>query len=235
MLGRRLQLLLPDYHLSGKSEEAVKVGAGMIATLAALVLGLLVGSAKSNLDNTNNAVTQSAAKVILLDRTLLPYGPEAKGVREQLRATVVAGIAIMWPEERTHRSGLQAFEHDNRMELVQARLNELQPKGELQQTQRSQALQLVGDLLQARWLLIEQAQSPLPIPFLVVLLFWVAMLYTSYGLLAPRNPTVVVVQLVGAMSISAAIFLIVEMNHPLDGMIKVSSAPMVKALEFLGK
>jgi hypothetical protein len=235
LLGRVLQRLLPDHHMTGKSEDAVKVGAATIATMAALVLGLLVGSAKSNLDAANSAVTLGSAKIILLDRTLAHYGPETQPVREQLRATVVAGIAMMWPEERGRQSGLQAFEGANNMERVLARLNELKPKDELQQAQRSQAVQLASDLLLVRWQLIEQEAAPLPMPFLVVLLFWVAMLYTSYGLLAPRNATVAVVQFIGALSVAGAIFLILEMNRPLDGIIKVSSAPMVKALQFLDK
>lgn len=235
MVGRLLQRLLPDHHLSGKSEDAVKVGAATIATLAALVLGLLVGSAKSNLDAANSAVTQGATKLILLDHTLARYGPETKPVRDQLRDTVKAGIALMWPEEKNRISGLAAFEHTRNMEEVLARITALKPKDDAQQAQRAQALQYAGDLLQTRWQIIEQEQAPLPMPFLVVLLFWVSMLYASYGLLAPRNLTVAIVQLIGAMSLSGAIFLILEMNRPLDGMIKVSSAPMIKALEFIDK
>jgi len=235
MLGRGLQSLLPDHHLSGKSEDAVKVGAATIATLAALVLGLLVGSAKSNLDAANSAITQSAAKLILLDHVLKRYSPEAQPVRDQLRATVKAGIAMMWPEEKSRISGLVTFEHTNNIEEVVARITALKPKDDVQQAQRAQALQYATDLLQTRWLVIEQEQAPLPVPFLVVLLFWVSMLYASYGLLAPRNLTVAVVQFIGAISLSGAIFLILEMNRPLDGMIKVSSAPMLKALEFIDK
>src|SRR5574338_152589 len=235
LVGRVLQGLLPGHHLSGKSEDAVKVGAGVIATLSALVLGLLVGSAKSQLDTANSAIVQSSAKLIVLDRALARYGPEAQGIRDQLRSSIVAGMAMIWPEEKTKVSGLKAFEHANSMELVQARLNELKPKDELQQLQRSQALQLAGDLLLTRWMVIEQEQAALPLPFLVVLLFWLTLLHASYGLLAPRNLTVLAIQFFGALSMSGAIFLILEMNRPLDGMIKVSSAPMLKALEFIDK
>jgi len=97
------------------------------------------------------------------------------------------------------------------------------------------AQQICGDLRQTRWLLVEQTQSPIPIPFLVVLLFWLTVLHVSFGMLAPRNATVVAVLLICALSVSGAIFMILEMSHPLDGMIKVSSAPMRKALEHLGQ
>ena len=90
-------------------------------------------------------------------------------------------------------------------------------------------------MLYARWLLIEQAQSTLPFVFLVVVLFWLTMLHVGFGLFAARNATVITVLLISALSVSGAIFLILEMNRPLDGMIKVSSAPLHKALEHLGR
>ena len=112
---------------------------------------------------------------------------------------------------------------------------QLTPATDAQRQLLSQAEQISNDILQARWLLIEQAQSALPVPFLVVLLFWLTMLHLSFGLFAPRNPTVITVLLISALSVSGAIFIILEMNHPLSGMIKVSSAPMRKALEHLGQ
>jgi len=235
LLGLLLQGLLPENHLRDTSKDTVKVAAGMIATLSALVLGLLVGSAKSSFDATNTAVIQNGAKIILLDRALAAYGPETKDAREQLRNAVVAGIEMFWPEEKNVGSGMTGFERANAMEMIQAKLRELTPATDAQRKLQSQAEQLSSDMLQARWLLIEQAQSVLPLPFLVVLLFWLTMLHLTFGLFAPRNGTVITVLLVSALSVSGAIFIILEMNHPLQGMIKVSSAPMRKALEHLGQ
>jgi Protein of unknown function (DUF4239) len=235
LLGLSLQGLLPERHLRDTSKDTVKVAAGMIATLSALVLGLLVGSAKSSFDTTNNAIIQNSAKIILLDRVLAAYGPETKDAREQLRRAAVAGIEMFWPEEKKEGSGMTGFERANAMEMIQAKLRQLTPATDAQRKLQSQADQISGDLLQARWLLIEQAQSALPLPFLVVLLFWLTMLHLSFGLFAPRNWTVFTVLLISALSVSGAIFIILEMNHPLQGMIKVSSAPMRKALEHLGQ
>ena len=172
MLGLFLQGLLPEHHLRDNSKDTVKVVAAMIATLSALVLGLLVGSAKSSFDATNTAVIENGAKVILLDRALAAYGPETKDVRELLRRTVAAGIEMFWPEESKVGSGMTAFERANAMEMIQAKLRELTPATDSQRKLQSQAEQISGDMLQARWLLIEQAQSALPVVFLVVLLFW---------------------------------------------------------------
>jgi len=235
LLGLFLQGLLPEHHLRDSYKDTVKVVAGTIATLSALVLGLLVGSAKSSFDATNTAITQNGAKIILLDRALAAYGPETKEVREQLRPAVAAGIEMFWPEEKNVRSGMTAFERANAMEMIQAKLRALTPTTDAQRQLLSQAEQIGNDMLQARWLLIEQAQSALPVPFLVVLLFWLSMLHLSFGLFAPRNATTITVLLISALSVSGAIFIILEMNHPLQGMIKVSSAPMRKALEHLGQ
>jgi len=235
LLGLFLQRLLPSHHLGKDSHEIVKLGAGMIATLTALVLGLLVSSAKGTFDTTTSGIVQSGAKIIFLDRTLSAYGPETKASREQLRRTVAAGIETIWPAEKTGVSGLSVFERARGMELVQEKLRELTPNNDAQRQLLSLAQQLVGDLAQTRWLLIEQMQNELPMPFLVVLVFWLTMLFASFGLFAPRNRTVITVLLICACSVSAAIFLVLEMNQPLEGYIRVSSAPMLKALEHLGR
>jgi len=235
LLGLWLRTLLPEHHLRDESKDAVKVGAGIIATMAALVLGLLISSAKSSFDATGVLVTQGSAKIVLLDRVLAQYGPETKEAREQLRSFVTAGIEMIWPEEKSELSGLTAFERAKGIEFLQEKLRELTPRNDTQRLLLSQAQQISGDLLYFRWLSIEQAQSELPMPFFVVLLFWLTMLYVSFGLFAPRNATVITALFLGAVSVSAAIFLILEMNRPLAGMIKVSSGPLRKALEHLGQ
>ena len=236
LVGLLLSNLLPEHHLRDNSKDTVKVVAGMIATVAAMVLGLLVGSAKNSFDAMNTELTQSSTKVILLDRVLAAYGPETKDARERLRSGVATVITKIWPEEKTEEAaGLANLERSNQLELLQAKLRQLTPATDLQRQLLAQAQQISSDIAQSRWLVIEQAQSALPMPFLVVLLFWLTMLHMSFGLFAARNATVITVLLISALSVSGAIFIILEMSHPLQGMIKVSSAPMRKALEHLGQ
>ena len=234
LLGLWLQNLLPGHHLTNDSRETVKLAAGMIATLAALVLGLLVSSAKGNFDTMSAEITQGAAKIVYLDRLLADYGPETRAVREMLQRNVAAGIHLIWPEDKS-AAQMTAYEKVSGMEQVQLSLHQLTPVTELQRQTLSQAQQICGDLRQSRWLVIEQTQNVLPTPFLVMLLFWLTALHLSFGLFAPRNAMVIVVLFICAVSVSGAIFLILEMNHPLSGVIKVSSAPMLKALEHLGQ
>jgi hypothetical protein len=234
LLGMFLSSRLPEHHLSTDSKETIKLAAGMIATLAALVLGLLVSSAKNNFDTMNAEITQGAAKIVYLDRLLANYGPETKAVREMLQRNLAAGIHLIWPEDKT-AAQMATFEKASGMELVQHKLHELTPATDFQRQLLAQTEQACGELGQSRWLVIEQTQNILPTPFLVMLLFWLTALHLSFGLFAPRNTLVVVVLFICAVSVSGAIFLILEMNHPLSGVIKVSSAPMLKALEHLGQ
>jgi hypothetical protein len=235
VLGLVLHAVLPEHHLSEESRDVVKLGAGFIGTLAALVLGLLVSSAKDVLDTMNTGMMDYGAEVVVLDRVLARFGPEAKPARDQLRAGLAAGIERIWPKSGSNPEGLRAVEGSNKMEDLQDVLRRLAPQNELQRALQSQAVQISGDLSLSRWRLIEHTQSSLPTVFLIVLVFWLTLLFVSFGLLASHNGTVSMVLLVCALSVSGAIFLILEMNAPLQGVIKISSAPMVKALDSLGK
>jgi hypothetical protein len=234
LLGLAVRKIVPEDHLNAESKDAVKVGAGMISMMAALVLGLLVSSAKNNFDLANAAIVQGGAKVILLDRVLASYGSESQELREQLRHAIAGTLELLWPEERLQDS-LRTFENASALEKLLPKVRALKPQSDDQRALQQQAVGICNDLLLSRWLQIEQAQTTLPAAFLIVLLFWLTMLYASFGLLAPRNPTVISVLFVGALSLATALYLILEMNRPMAGAIKVSSAPMRKALEHLGR
>jgi hypothetical protein len=236
VLGLLIRGRLPGHHMSPESKDVVKLGSGLIATLTALVLGLLVSSAKSTFDTMNSGLTQGGAKVILLDRTMAQYGPDTKDARQTLRRTIEAGIRKVWPEDKSDAAGMKDFESGPvGLEAVQKELRRLTPQNDTQKALQSEAVQLANELMQSRWLAIEQAQNQMPTAFLVVLLFWLTVFFITLGLLAPPNGTVVTVLVVCAMSMGGAVYLVGEMNRPLQGTMKVSSAPLVKALEHLGK
>jgi hypothetical protein len=235
LFGLWLSRVVPEAHLRDDSKATVKVVTGMIATLAALVLGLLISSANTFFDSVDTAITHSGARIILLDRALANYGPETKEAREQLRRTIVRGIEMFWPKEKSEGPGLRAFERSTGMEELQTMIRALSPTTDVQRELRAEAEKFSGEMLEARWLLIAQAQHALPATFLVVLLFWLTILHVSFGLLAPRNATAITMLFISALSVSGAMFLILEMYQPLDGMIKVSDAPLRKALELQGR
>lgn len=237
LLGLFLQGLLPAHHLKPESKDAVKLGAGLIATMAALVLGLLVGSAKSSFDAVNSNITQGAAKFIYLDRELADYGPEAAGIRGDVNQSLKKIIMFIWPEENAFPGtvGFSPEDISGGLESISAKIRHLPQNTPDQVILRAQALQTTNELMQDRWLTLAQSVSTLPRPFFGMMIFWLTALNITYGLFAPRNGTVVAVLLACALAVSGALFLIVEMNRPLDGIIKVPSQPLRKAMEFLGK
>jgi ABC-type multidrug transport system fused ATPase/permease subunit len=234
LVGFWLQKRLPDHHLNKDSHEIVKLGAGMIAMLTALVLGLLVGSAKGTFDTINAGIKQMSARIVLMDRMLAQYGPESGAVRDQIRSSLLAGIQTVWPQNEGEFELKAAATRSNRVDKVQVRLRELTPQTETQRQLLTQVQQLAADMSQNRWLMLEEAQSQLPTPLLVILIFWLTALFLSFGLFAPRNGTVAAVLLVCACSVATAIFLVMEMNRPLEGFVKVSNAPLRDALQQIG-
>jgi hypothetical protein len=234
VIGLRLGAILPQHHLTGDSRDAVRIGAGLIATLTALVLGLLISSAKNSFDEMNSAVTEGSAMIIMLDRTMAEYGPEMQPLRQTLRGTIVERINMVWPEQKAPIDKA-AFENSPLVEAILVKLYELTPQNDSQRFLQTQGIQLCREFLKMRWLTIERAQVSMPPAFHIVLLFWITILFGSIGLFAPSNKTVLTVMLVCAISIGGAIFLIEEMNQPLSGLIRISNAPLLKAVELMGR
>jgi hypothetical protein len=234
ILGSLIRSRLPDHHLRDDSKEVIKMASGMIATLVALVIGLLVSSSKSSYDQASSGVTQIGAKIIVLDRALGRYGPETKAIRERMREGIAASIERLWPTGRGLKPSLAAVEQTS-MDGVQDMIVELAPRDEARRALRSYSLQTCSELVHSRWLMIEQAQTALPAVFLGMLIFWLTVLFASLGLLAPRNVTTWCCLFVCAVSMAGAIYLILEMNRPLEGAVQISPAPLQKALTVIGK
>ncbi len=232
LLGMFLRPVLPPHHLRAGSKDIIRLGMGLIATMAALVLGLLVASAKEFYDSQTNEVTQLSANVVFLDRVLAHYGPESKEARDQLRDTLIRVRDRVWPADGSKGS---AMEPVSVHETIYAKVQQLTPRNEAQRTLQNQALTMAASLLQSRWLMYEQSTSPIPFPMLMILVLWLTIIFVSFGLFAPRNVTVLVTLFVSALSVSCAIFLILEMYKPFRGIIRISGAPLTAALAHLGK
>ena len=236
LIGMWLRALLPDHHLSEESKDVVKLGTGMIATLAALVLALLLSSAKGTFDMTNNELRQTSSRLVLLDRVMAQYGPETRETRDLLRRVIASGIQRFWPEESHEIAIATANQPRYEFEAIQDKLRQLAPRNDSQRWLKSRALEVSADVAEARWLIQTQVgESALPSPFLVVLVCWLTIIFASFGLYSPRNGTVIFVMLVCALSVAAALFLILEMDRPYYGLVKLSSAPLQKALAAMGQ
>ena len=211
------------------------MGTGLIGTLAALVLGLLIASAKSSFDTQRTGLQQLSTNLILLDRSLKYYGQETKEVREQLRHTVMLMLDLRWPSNGARSTGLDASELTVSAGALYAAIRDLSPRTDAQKAIQSQALQISFDLARTRWLLSQGEESSIPTPFLVVLVFWLIVLFITFGLFSPRNATVISILFICALSVAGALFLIVELDRPMNGLIQISSKPLRDALGQLGQ
>ena len=233
LLGMLMRPALSQHHLSADTKDSVKLGMGLVGTMAALILGLLVAAAKSAYDTEKSEVTQMAAKLVFLDRVLANYGPESADTRVVLRRMVEDSLSRMWPDERSHNAQLDPIGSGG--EEVHKAIQKLAPRNDVQGSLKSQAVGVVSDLGQMRWLLFEQSGSSISMPLLIVVISWLAIIFFSWGLFAPSNSIAIAALLLAAVSVSGAIFLILELDQPFDGLIHISSAPMRNALAHLGK
>lgn len=233
LLGMFLRTALPQDHLSADSKGAVNLGIGMIGTMAALVLGLLVAAAWSFYSSQKDEVTLISAKFVMLDRFLAHYGPEAKDARALLRSDVTVLLDRMWPGE--HSSRAPVAPNAPGAELLYDKIQQLSPQNDTQRSLKASALSAAMDIGNTRWLMFEQESFPIPKGLLIVVVFWFAVVFASFGLHAPRNSTVLVTLFLCALSVAGAILLIVELYNPFGGLIHISSAPMQNALAQLGK
>jgi hypothetical protein len=233
LLGLFFHGALPEHHLSADSKDVVKLGIALIATMAALVLSLLIASAKSAYDTRSNQLLQVSADIILLDRELAHYGPETREARSLLQRSVATAIERFWPADSGRPATIDP--RASPLEALYDKIQGLSPQNEAQRSLQSQALTMALDLGRARLLLFEQLGSSIPVPFFVVLVFWLCIIFASFGLFAPRNATVIAVLFVCALSVSGAIFLILELDRSFEGLLQVSGTPLRAALARLGQ
>ena len=230
LLGLLLRNALPGHHLSGDAKDVVRLGTGLIGTIAALVLGLLIASAKNSFDTQSTQIKQLTSQVVLLDNLLVQYGPEADATRALMRRAVVVMADRIWRENSSDADKTAPFTASQQGEAFVATLLQLAPKNDSQRFLRDRAIQASTDLAQTRLLLFAEADNPLPMPFLVVLVFWLTIIFASFSLFAQPNAIVIGSLFIFALSAAGAIFLILELNQPFSGLMQISSAPLRNAL-----
>jgi hypothetical protein len=227
-----LRKVLPQNHLNDDSKSVVVVAMGLVATMTALVLSLLISSAKSSFDTLNSEMVGTSSKIILLDRTLASYGPETKEARDLLRSAVAGVLDRMESKEPANPRETLASTRD--VESMYDKIRGLLPKDDRQRSFQADALSIMKEIRQTHWLVYEQQSASISMPMLIILVSWLTVLFISFGLYAPSNGTVVISLLVSALCVSCAILLILESYNSYRGLIRIPSAPLRVALTQLG-
>jgi hypothetical protein len=200
-----------------------------------LVLGLVTASVKSSFDDVNVVVKRSAAEVLTLDRTLARYGPEAEPIRQQLRNVLAHRIDLLWPASGAATPSTDILTAARSSEQLVEQIRSLTPVSEEQKAMKVRALDITENLLNARWTVVSSAGTSVPVPFLTILIFWMTFIFACFGLYAPKNITVITILLVCGLSLGGALFLILEMDGPFDGLIRISGEPLRAAYQRLGQ
>ncbi len=235
LLGAYIRSLLPPSHLSKESQDVMRLGMGLVATMTALLLGLVTASARSSFDSQDAAMRTNAANILTLDRLLARYGPETRPTREIIRKLVAFRIETTWPDDGSAGSGLTQTPRLQDLEQVENQILQLAPATDEQRWFKSEAIKLSEEVSKMRWRILGSQGGSVPIVFLIVVISWLAFTFTSFGLYAPSNASVLAVLLVAALSVAAAVFLILELDGPFDGLIKISSFPLRFTLSQLGQ
>jgi hypothetical protein len=233
LLGIHLRAVLPADQLNNESRDLLKLGMGLMATMTALVLGLQLGSAGTAFDAEQRGLTEISTKIILLDGALAHYGPESEAARDRLRSSVAQKLELLWPQAQKQRSQWQPKSSDS--DGIYYLIQELSPSTDSQRAAKAQALGILFDLGQTRWLMFEQQSTSASMPLLLVVASWLTVMFISLGLFAPRNATAILTLFFCAISVSCAVFLILELHSPLSGMIRLDSSPLRNALLHVGQ
>jgi hypothetical protein len=247
-LGLFVRPLLSERHRSRDVIEFVQLVVAMLMTFAALVLGLLTSSVKSSFDKVGSDLRGLAVQLIQLDRSLREWGAETQPTRELLRAYTAASIATTWVGEPRPPgdyyptqvptgpgSYLESTAMSDMLAHIELDIRQLEPHDLMQRRLLGTCIAQFERLMQTRWRLVEETGSSISTPFYVVLVFWLAVVFGSFGLNAPRSVLSYTMIALGGLSIASAIFVILELDSPFGGLFTVSSQPMRDALTYLSQ
>jgi hypothetical protein len=177
LLGKALRRLLPEDHLTADSRDTIKLAMGLVATMTALVLGLLVSSAKGAYDTKRSEVIQMAAKVAFLDRLLSLYGPESAEARAGFHEAVQEAVRQMWDDEAGASANLAPNTQSGN--VVYVAVQNLSPHDDTQRKLKDQAITLATELGQVRSLLAAQAVTSISQAMLIILVSWLVVIFSA--------------------------------------------------------
>jgi hypothetical protein len=234
MAGLLIQLALPAQTLT-ESRGAIGGIVGLITLLLALVLGLLVW-ASFGVFSTQISEAQTLGPAVLeLDLALKRYGPEAAPGRAALKAATVRARERFFGEGHAKPIAFTFADSHNAMEATSSFFNSLTPTTDEQRELLTTAKQLRTSIVQTQLLMSRQLANPLPGILLVAVVCWSALLFLGHGLMANFNAVTVVTEALGAISVSSAIFLILEFSEPYSGVYKIKPRGIDEVISELGK
>lgn len=233
ILSQFLARRLADHHVSSRTQDSVKLGVGMVAAMTSLILGLMTASVKQNFDSTDKDVHTYALSILSLETDLRHAGPAGCEPQRQLMDYTRAVLKENWTDAADLPTVTTATSSGDILLNLDTMVRTWTPETDVLKEVRSAAISDLRSILTTRWTVSEEAVASVPVPFVLVLIVWLSLIFISFGLFAPQNLIVSLFFFLCALSISGALFLILEMSGPFDGLISVSPKPLMRALEFI--
>ena len=221
VLGMTLRARIPAPQLGHDTKEVIRLGAGLLATLAAVVISLMIASAKSSYDTQDAHFRQLAAYLVEADQLLAQYGPEATPVRRLMRQNVPAAMDRIW-NEKASASQSTAFTVNSLAEQIYNAIEALSPANDAQRSLKPRIVQASNDIARTRLLLFADGDKPILTPFLLILIVWLTVIFTSFGLFVEPGAVAWTALLVFALSVSSALFLVADLSQPFAGLMQIS-------------
>jgi hypothetical protein len=231
-VGAMARRRVPEHHLSEETKSLVSVSTAVVATVSALVLGLLLSNANSSFNAVQGQVTSLSAEILRLDQLLRKYGPDTKPAREKLREYAERKRDDLFPND----SADVVLGNQSTYELLQEAeelILAIKPANARDQWWLAQAMTLAAKIGDTRFLLAQQTGQGTPKAVLVLLVFWLTLLFASFTLFAPSNLISTVTMTLCALAIAGAIGMILELERGFGGLVQVSSKPMNHAVAAL--
>jgi len=225
-----------------QSREGVRMAMSLMTTLTAIVLGMVTASAKETYDQATAVVTGTAVDMITLDRKLDNYGPEAAAARAEVRVCVDRMIERMQSGERYFVDNKHATEVGTSIERVWSAIHVLKPADARQEDLRDQALAILsgrvkygpGNLEQQQWAFAVKPAS-VPRNFLIVVVAWLVLEFFALGIFFPRSRAMSVAITIAGLVVASSMFLILELEDPLTGAMRVPVESLKLARDLLGR
>ena len=241
-LGMFVKGRLSERHRNHETIELVGLAITMLVTFAALVMSLLIYSVKGAFDQANTDMAALAAEIVQLDQCLRNYGPQTADLREDLRTYTATVIATTWSSERLPANAhplpkaspispgaMESVALSDLINQIDLAIRHLEPADAYHSGIASSCLDNFHNFVAARWQVTEEARSTISMPFFIVLVFWLMVIFVCFGLNAPRTRFVFLTIALGALSISSAVYVMLDIDTPFSGTIIISSRPMRNA------
>jgi hypothetical protein len=230
--GAKLRDRLPEHELSDETKNLVSVSSAVLGTLSALVLGLLISNANTSFTRLGGEVTALSAQVLRLDHILSRYGANVEPARNVVLQYAEHKAVDLFPDDPAdvRLSNPATYELLQRLEDM---LLALRPANARDQWWLGQATALAAKIGDSRWLIAQQVGQGTPKAFVALLVFWLALLFASFGLFAPRNFTSAITLTLCALAVAGAVAMFLELERGFGGFVRISPAPMLQAVKIL--